>query len=120
MNYPDNAPANAPDAPWNQPTYDAEYAMAVRMVTGLDGDLTAQAFSEFLLECDERQTPMLRPGVISGPISNAELLHLLLSSTAENFVLSAAQELRARYLASDSTKFFIDREHGKLIEQGQA
>lgn len=93
---------------------------AVAQVTGESTDLTVETFSEFVAKFDEEREHMLTGSTaLRGPISNADLLKLVLrdpirSASSIFMTLDALAELRARYLADDYTQRVIASESDRV------
>jgi hypothetical protein len=111
MQYSSNAVADAhangdAQEEWSE-KLEAATRFAEAQVLGEDAVLTQEGFSDYLM-CDSHQKrrPVLcKVDGLRDPISDAELLKVLLSAvTHPAVVAAAARELRARYLADDLTQ----------------
>ena len=117
-NYPDGTGWNDPAAPWNEPCTDKAQGFAIRQVIGDNAELTGQTLAEFIGDLDGKREPlMVKTDVLTGPISSAELLALMLDRRNKDSVIaSATRELASRYLDCGYTRSVIDAEIEKFME----
>lgn len=117
-NYPDGTGWNDPLAPWNEPDTDKAQGFAIRQVIGENAELTGETLAEFIGDVDAKRTPMLtKTQELTGPISTAELLHLMLDRRNNDKVIAAAtRELASRYLDCSYTRSVIEAEIERFTE----
>lgn len=117
-NYPPGTWAGDPTAPWNEPETDKAHGFAIRQVTGENANLTGETLAEFFGDLDGKREPlMVKTDVITGPISSAELLGLMLDRRNKDSVIAAAtRELASRYLDCGYTRSVIDAEVERFME----
>lgn len=117
-NYPPGTGWNDPAAPWNEPDTDKAQGFAIRQVTGENAELTGETLAEFIGDLDGKREPlMVKTDVITGPISSAELLALMLDRRNKDSVIAAAtRELASRYLDCGYTRSVIEAEIQRLME----
>lgn len=117
-NYPPGTGWNDPDAPWNEPDTDKAIEFAFLQVTGANADLTGETLAEFIGDLDgKRAHLMVKTNVLTGPISSAELLGLMLDRRNKDSVIAAAtRELATRYLDCGYTRSVIEAEIERFTE----
>lgn len=117
-NYPPGTGWNDPAAPWNEPETDKAQGFAIRQVTGDNAELTGETLAEFFGDLDGKREPlMVKTDVLTGPISSAELLALMLDSRNKDSVVAAAtRELATRYLDCGYTRSVIEAEVERFME----
>lgn len=117
-NYPPGTGWNDPDAPWNEPDTEKAREFAFLQVTGENADLTGETLAEFIGDLDGKREPMMiKTDVLTGPISSAELLGLMLDRRNKDSVIAAAtRELASRYLDCGYTRSVIDAEVERFME----
>lgn len=117
-NYPDGTGWNDPLAPWNEPDTDKAIEFAFLQVTGENAELTGETLAEFIGDLDGKREPlMVKTDVITGPISSAELLALMLDRRNKDSVIAAAtRELASRYLDCGYTRSVIDAEVERFMK----
>jgi hypothetical protein len=117
-NYPDGTSASDPRAPWNTPDTEKAQGFAIRQVIGENAELTGETLAEFIGDVDAKRQPMLtKTPDLTGPISTAELLHLMLDRRNNDKVIAAAtRELASRYLDCGYTRSVIEAEIERFTE----
>lgn len=117
-NYPPGTGWNDPAAPWNEPETDKAHGFALRQVTGDNAELTGETLAEFFGDLDGKREPlMVKTDVLTGPISSAELLGLMLDRRNKDSVIAAAtRELASRYLDCGYTRSVIEAEIERFTE----
>lgn len=117
-NYPPGTGWNDPDAPWNEPDTDKASEFAFLQVTGANAELTGETLAEFIGDLDGKREPlMVKTNVLTGPISSAELLGLMLDRRNKDSVIAAAtRELATRYLDCGYTRSVIESEIERFTE----
>lgn len=117
-NYPDGTGWNDPDAPWNEPDTEKASEFAFLQVTGENAELTGATLAEFIGDLNGKREPlMVKTDAITGPISSAELLGLMLDRRNKDSVIAAAtRELASRYLDCGYTRSVIESEIERFTE----
>lgn len=115
-NYPPGTWAGDPRAPWNEPDHAEVRDHALRQVMGEDANLTSETLAEFVGDVDTKRQPMLtKTPELTGPISTAELLALMLDRRQSDTAIAAAtRELTSRYLEDPYTRTVIEAQMERL------
>lgn len=88
--------------------------------TGGDPGVTQEAFAEFIgspAHQERRALLVCCKGLIAGPVSDAELLRMLLNGISDQQLAAVAREIRARYTAAEYTQTEIARVAETLMHE---
>lgn len=94
------------------------YLMAVAEICGADADSTSDVLGDYMSDLSSVREPLRTVGKLVGPISDAELISIMLgNSPDDSLIASACREFKARYIASAYASKVIDNTVDKYSEE---
>lgn len=94
------------------------YPMAVAEICGADADSTSDVLGDYIGGLSGKREPLRTIGKLIGPISDAELVSIMLgNSPDDSLIASACREFKARYIASAYASKVINNTVDKFLEE---